>query len=93
MGRGKPENPPVIYCACPMPIKGLGFFVVDEKEETPETPSYLLCLPHAHKGARILPFVVDAPPPHGAVVHAVRPLPARNCVYLPLFRRRSNGLL
>ena len=54
MGRQKPDNPPVIYCACPMPIKGLGFFVVDGKGKTRETPSYLLCLPHAHKGARTL---------------------------------------
>ena len=36
---------------------------------------------------------MDAPPPpHGAVVHAVRPVRAPNCAYFPLFRQRSNNL-
>ena len=65
---------------------------MDGKGKTREPPGYLLWLPHAHKGARIVPFVVDAPPSHGAVVHAVRPVRARNCVYFPPFRRRSNNL-
>ena len=44
-----------ITCACPMPIKGLGCFVVCAGCEggNARTPQFL-CLPHAHKGARML---------------------------------------
>ena len=42
-----------ITCACPTPIKGLGCIVICVKCEggNAKTPQ-LLCLPHAHKGAR-----------------------------------------
>ena len=36
-GKGKTREPPG-YCACPMPIKGLGSFVVDGKGKTREPP-------------------------------------------------------
>ena len=44
-----------ITCACPTPIKGLGCIVICVKCEggNAKTPQ-LLCLPHAHKGARLL---------------------------------------
>ena len=44
-----------IMCACPTPIKGLGCIVICVKCEggNSRTPQ-LLCLPHAHKGARML---------------------------------------
>ena len=44
-----------ITCACPTPIKGLGCIVICVKCEggNAKTPQ-LLCLPHTHKGARLL---------------------------------------
>ena len=44
-----------ITCACPTPIKGLGCIVICVKCEggNAKTPQ-LLCLPHAHKGARMM---------------------------------------
>ena len=44
-----------VTCACPTPIKGLGFFVlcVGCGGGNARTPQFL-SLPHAHKGARIL---------------------------------------
>ena len=47
-----------ITCACPTPIKGLGCTVICVKCEggNAKTPQ-LLCLPHAHKGARLLGWV------------------------------------
>ena len=66
-----------ITCACPTPIKGLGCTVICVKCEggNARTPQ-LLCLPHAHKGARMLyvggwvgGWVSDPPPPRGGVGH------------------------
>ena len=89
-GKGKTQEPPG-HCACPMPIKGLGSFVVDGKGKTREPPGHCAC-PMPIKGLGSFVVVDAPPPPHGAVVHAVRPVRARNCVYFPLFRRRSNNL-
>ena len=41
-GKGKTREPPA-HCACPMPIKGLGSFVVDGKGKTREPPGHCAC--------------------------------------------------
>ena len=40
-GKGKTREPPG-YCACPLPIKGLGSFVVDGKGKSPEPPKEMV---------------------------------------------------
>ena len=59
-------------CLCPTPIKGLGLFVLCAGcgGGNARTPQFL-CLPHAHKGARMGGWVggwVSAPPPPGGGV-------------------------
>ena len=60
-------------CLCPTPIKGLGLFVLCAGcgGGNARTPQFL-CLPHAHKGARMGGWVGGCqppPPPWGGVGH------------------------
>ena len=59
-------------CLCPTPIKGLGLFVLCAGcgGGNARTPQFL-CLPHAHKGARMGGWVggCQPPPPPGGVGH------------------------